>query len=68
MTQRRLTMPFQLTVLRVLLLLVAATTLLGLVLDPELVLQALVRGGFVLAGVGLTLALRPRDEALSPAR
>ncbi len=29
---------------------------------PDLLLQIFIRGGFVIGGIAITLALRPRDE------
>lgn len=63
-------MPF-FTPLRVLVFLAAAIAALGLMLEPELLFQGFVRGGFLLAGIAITLALRPRDVEevpISPSR
>ena len=52
------------TPMRVVVFLVAALALFGLATEPEVLVQAFVRGGFVLAGIALVLALKPAHESL----
>ncbi|MCX5748331.1 MAG: hypothetical protein NT062_38250 [Proteobacteria bacterium] len=48
-----------LTPARLILALLSLVTLLGLLIAPDLFLQLVVRSGFVLGGIAITLALRP---------
>jgi hypothetical protein len=42
--------------------LVALVALAAVALAPDLLVQIFIRGGFVIGGIAITLALRPRDE------
>lgn len=56
-------------VTKILALVAVLLVVLGIALAPELLLQLMVRGGFLALGVIITLALRPReDRAEAPAR
>lgn len=47
---------------RIIVLLLALSTLTAVVIAPDLLVQIFIRGGFVIGGIAITLALRPRDE------
>jgi hypothetical protein len=47
---------------RIIVLVVALVAFASIAIAPDLALQIFIRGGFVIGGAAITLALRPRDE------